>query len=115
MPGYLPGQGEHRPMYTSREFCLGVFDILADHKYDGLVVSEVDMAFQNRFDLQMDVLLYEGWVAARRDGSRDSWRNRLTAEQTVRTAAAASATTPSTTASATDHADDLLIHEQPAS
>lgn len=63
MPGHLPGQGEHRPMYTSREFCLGVFDILAEFQYDGLVVSEVNMPFQNPFDLRMDVLLYEGWLA----------------------------------------------------
>lgn len=68
MPGYLPGQGEHRPMYTSREFCLGVFEILSRHRYDGLVVSEVDMQFQNPFDLRMDVLLYEGWLA-RQTGS----------------------------------------------
>jgi sugar phosphate isomerase/epimerase len=68
MPGYLPGQGEHRPMYTSREFCLGVFDILAEYQYDGLVVSEVDMPFQNRFDLKMDVLLYENWLHQRSTG-----------------------------------------------
>lgn len=65
MPGFLPGQGEHRPMYTSREFCRGVFDILADHNYSGLVVSEVDIPFQNRFDLRMDVLLYEAWLEER--------------------------------------------------
>ena len=65
MPGFLPGQGEHRPMYTSREFCRGVFDILADHNYSGLVVSEVDMPFQNQFDLRMDVLFYEGWLSER--------------------------------------------------
>ena len=61
MPGYLPGQGEHRPMYTSREFTLGVFDILADYDFGGLVVSEVDMQFQNPYDLKMDVLLFERW------------------------------------------------------
>lgn len=65
MPGFLPGQGEHRPMYTSREFCRGVFDILADHNYQGLVVSEVDMLFQNSCDLRMDVLLYERWQQER--------------------------------------------------
>lgn len=65
MPGYLPGQGEHRPMYTSREFCMGVFDILAEYKYDGLVVSEVNVPFQNSFELKMDVLLYENWLDQR--------------------------------------------------
>ena len=65
MPGYLPGQGEHRPMYTSREFCMGVFDILADYNFAGLVVSEVDMQFQNQFDLQMDMLLFERWIELR--------------------------------------------------
>ena len=61
MPGYLPGQGEHRPMYTSREFCLGIFDILADHNFDGLVVSETDVPFQNPFDMKMDMLLFQRW------------------------------------------------------
>ena len=65
MPGYLPGQGEHRPMYTSREFCTGVFDILADYDFAGLVVSEVDMQFQNEFDLRMDMLLFERWLDLR--------------------------------------------------
>ena len=65
MPGQLPGHGEHRPMYTSREFCLGVFDILADFSFDGLVVSEVDMPYQNPFYLRMDALLYEGWLHKR--------------------------------------------------
>ncbi|MEQ9409100.1 MAG: hypothetical protein RIK87_15300 [Fuerstiella sp.] len=65
MPGYLPGHGEHRPMYTSREFCLGVFDILADFGFGGLVVSEVDMAFQNPQELQMDVLLFDHWQQCR--------------------------------------------------
>ena len=62
MPGYLPGPTEHRPMYTSREFCMGVFDILADHDFAGLVVSEVDMQFQNYFELRMDTLLFERWL-----------------------------------------------------
>lgn len=61
MPGYLPGQGEHRPMYTSREFCMGIFDILADYDFDGLVVSETDVVFQNPLDLKMDMLLFERW------------------------------------------------------
>lgn len=65
MPGYLPGQGEHRPMYTSREFCTGVFDILADYDFAGLVVSEVDMQFQNEFELRMDMLLFERWLDLR--------------------------------------------------
>ncbi len=66
MPGYLPGQGEHRPMYTSREFCLGIFDILADFNFNGLVVSEVDMQFQNPQDLRMDMLLFERWKQLRK-------------------------------------------------
>ena len=70
MPGYLPGQGEHRPMYTSREFCLGVFDILADFNFTGLVVAEVDMPFQNPHDLQMDRLLYERWQQLRNASSQ---------------------------------------------
>lgn len=88
MPGYLPGHGEHRPMYTSREFCHGVFDILTAHNFQGLVVSEVDMQFQNAFDLRMDVLLYEGWQAQKSAALSDTLA---------------------------DGAHDLFIHEQPAS
>ena len=65
MPGYLPGPTEHRPMYTSREFCMGVFDILADHNFAGLVVSEVDLQFQNYIELRMDRLLFERWLDLR--------------------------------------------------
>ncbi|MEO2019226.1 MAG: hypothetical protein ABGZ53_33245 [Fuerstiella sp.] len=65
MPGYLPGPTEHRPMYTSREFCMGVFDILADHNFAGFVVSEADMEFQNYFELRMDTLLFERWLDLR--------------------------------------------------
>jgi len=66
MPGYLPGPLEHRPMYTSREFCMGIFDILANHNFAGLVVSEVDMEFQNPFELKMDTLLFERWQEIRK-------------------------------------------------
>ena len=69
MPGYLPGPTEHRPMYTSREFCMGVFDILADHNFVGLVVSEVDMPFQNHFELRMDTLLFERWLDIRQQSA----------------------------------------------
>ncbi len=65
MPGYLPGPLEHRPMYTSREFCMGVFDILAEHKFQGLVVSEVDLEFQNPLELKMDAMLFERWMEIR--------------------------------------------------
>ena len=68
MPGYLPGYGEHRPMYTSREFCFGIFDILASNGYEHLVVSEVDLEFQNAAELRMDVLLFERWEQQRKNG-----------------------------------------------
>jgi len=57
LPGYLPGYEEHRPMYCSREMVLAVLSLLADCQFDGLVVSEVNSEYQNRYDLEMDVLL----------------------------------------------------------
>ncbi len=65
LPGYLPGQAQHRPMYCSRDLCLGVFDLLASVGFTGLVVSEVNEEFQNEHDLRMDVLLFERWLKGR--------------------------------------------------
>ena len=61
MPGCIPGMGEHRPMYTSRDMVLPVFDILDRHNFDGLIVSEIGLEYQNDQDMRMDVLLFEGW------------------------------------------------------
>jgi sugar phosphate isomerase/epimerase len=61
MPGYLPGNDEHRPMYCSRELVLGAFSLFAEFKFGGLIVSEVSTEFQNPFELEMDVLLFQRW------------------------------------------------------
>jgi sugar phosphate isomerase/epimerase len=66
LPGYLPGQEEHRPMYCSRDMVLGVLDLLERVRFEGLIVSEVNMQFQNIHDLTMDVLLFERWKLLRR-------------------------------------------------
>jgi sugar phosphate isomerase/epimerase len=66
LPGYLPGQPEHRPMYCSRDLVMGVFDLLEVMGFDGLVVSEVNEEYQNEIDLQMDVLLFQRWQQLRK-------------------------------------------------
>jgi hypothetical protein len=66
LPGYLPGQAEHRPMYCSRDMVLGVLSMLEEARFAGLIVSEVDHRFQNVHDLRMDVLLFERWKSLRR-------------------------------------------------
>ena len=48
-------------MYCSREMMLTVLSLLADHEFDGFVVSEVNAPFQNVRELQMDILLFERW------------------------------------------------------
>ena len=63
MPGYLPGQAEHRPMYCSRDLVLGVLSLLEEVRFTGLIVSEVNEPFQNAQDLRMDMLLFERWQA----------------------------------------------------
>ncbi|MFQ3651245.1 MAG: hypothetical protein SNJ75_12995 [Gemmataceae bacterium] len=65
LPGYLPGQAEHRPMYCSRDLVMGVWDLLAERRFDGLVVSEVDEQYQNEKEMRMDVLLYQHWLEQR--------------------------------------------------
>lgn len=62
LPGYVPGYNEHRPMYCSREMVLPVLSLLADHRFDGFVVSEVNAPFQNVHDLRMDMLLFHRWL-----------------------------------------------------
>lgn|GEM_PF-794041 len=61
LPGYWPGLPEHRPMYCAREMILPVLSVLARARFDGFVVSEVDVNYQNRNDLRMDVMLFEAW------------------------------------------------------
>lgn len=61
MPGYLPGYDEHRPMYCNRDLAIGVFDILAEFSFEGLIVSETKAEFQNFHELRMDRLLFERW------------------------------------------------------
>jgi len=61
LPGYWPGTGEHRPMYCSRDLVRGTWDLLEEVGFTGLIVSEVNVEFQNVQDMTMDVLLFERW------------------------------------------------------
>ena len=72
LPGYVPGQEEHRPMYCSREMIFEVMDLLANNEYQQLVVAESDARFQNEAELQMDVLLFRRWRELRGTGSSKS-------------------------------------------
>jgi sugar phosphate isomerase/epimerase len=59
MPGYTPGMPDHRPMHTSRMFVTRALTLLRHFGYDGFVVSEVDVQYQNIDDLQKDRVLFE--------------------------------------------------------
>jgi hypothetical protein len=61
LPGYWPGFDEHRPMYCAREMVFPILELLAGMGFDGLVVSEADVGYQNPEELGMDVLLFEAW------------------------------------------------------
>jgi len=61
LPGYVPGFAEHRPMYCAREMVFGVLSLLAEFRFEGLIVSEVNPAYQTPNDLRMDVLLFDTW------------------------------------------------------
>jgi sugar phosphate isomerase/epimerase len=61
LPGYLPGLPEHRPMYCSREMVCAVLTLLAEFRFEGLIVSEVNPEYQNLNDLRMDALLFDTW------------------------------------------------------
>jgi hypothetical protein len=63
LPGYLPGQRTHRPMYCSRDMVFAVWSLLSEAGFDGLVVSETNPEYQGPQELRMDVLLFEAWQA----------------------------------------------------
>lgn len=67
LPGYWPGFQEHRPMYCAREMIFPVLSLLAEARFEGLVVSEANLEFQNSAELRMDVLLFDAW-RERREG-----------------------------------------------
>jgi sugar phosphate isomerase/epimerase len=61
LPGYWPGFNEHRPMYCAREMIFPVLSLLAEARFEGFVVSEVDAEYQNLAELSMDGLLFNAW------------------------------------------------------
>jgi sugar phosphate isomerase/epimerase len=61
LPGYWPGFQEHRPMYCARDMIFPALSLLAETRFEGFVVSEVDADYQNRAELRMDSLLFEAW------------------------------------------------------
>jgi sugar phosphate isomerase/epimerase len=61
LPGYWPGFDEHRPMYCAREMVFPILELLAGVGFEGLIVSEVEVTYQNPEELRMDVLLFEAW------------------------------------------------------
>lgn len=61
LPGYWPGLPEHRPMHCAREMVFPVLALLAEFGFDGLIVSEVNLDYQNALDLRIDVLLFDRW------------------------------------------------------
>jgi len=63
LPGYWPGNREHRPMRSAPEMIRPVFSLLAEFQFPGLVVSEADSEFQTLETLRQDVELYNSWLA----------------------------------------------------
>jgi len=61
LPGYSPGSVEHRPMYCSREMVFEMFSLLENFQFEGLIVSELELEFQNPQELLMDRLLFDRW------------------------------------------------------
>ena len=70
LPGYWPRFREHRPMYCARDMIFAVLTLLAEARFEGLVVSEVETEYQNSEELRMDVLLFDTWREQQRTSSR---------------------------------------------
>jgi len=61
LPGYVPGQGTHRPISRSPDMAAAVLSLLAEYGYSGFVVSEANAQFQNVTDLRPDVEFFQRW------------------------------------------------------
>ncbi|HEY5311335.1 MAG TPA: hypothetical protein VIK18_02405 [Pirellulales bacterium] len=65
MPGYQPGQAEHRPMHASPAMVSAVLTLLAEHGYQGLVVSEIAGTYQTADMLAADMVFFRQWESSR--------------------------------------------------
>lgn len=70
LPGYLPGEPEHRPLCHAGEAALQILSTFAAHGFEGLVVSEADLPYQNVSEMRRDVLWFEHWLKVYGDGRR---------------------------------------------
>jgi hypothetical protein len=60
-------------MYCAREMIFPALSLLAEARFEGLVVSEVNLEYQNFEELHMDVLLFDVWrEQQKRSGTADS-------------------------------------------
>jgi hypothetical protein len=64
LPGYRPGNPEHRPSFIHPQFVEAVWDLLAETRFRGMVVSETNPEFQNVRDLGRDIACFRRWQAA---------------------------------------------------
>ncbi len=61
MPGYQPGQPEHRPAYMNPRMACEVWTLLAEYQFQGLAVSELSPEWQTPKHLRQDVAMFEQW------------------------------------------------------
>ncbi len=64
LPGYIPGEAEHRPMNRSHKMVQQVLSRLARAEFHSFIVSEVATAFQNVPDMRVDAQLFAAWQRA---------------------------------------------------
>ena len=55
-------RGRTGPMHTSPEMVLGVFNLLAEHDYQGFIVSELAEKYQTPQALEADMALFQAWA-----------------------------------------------------
>lgn len=70
LPGYVPGGPEHRPLCLAGDTALPILSTLAAYGFEGLVVSEADLEYQNASDLRKDVLWFQQWRKLEPQGRR---------------------------------------------
>ena len=63
LPGYIPGEAEHRPLSRNPDLALVAWDLLGRFGYRDFVVSETKSKLQTPENLRRDAELFRTWSA----------------------------------------------------
>lgn len=65
LSGNVPGSLSKPPLQFSQEMVFSILDILRAERYEGMVVSEIDVEFQTGENLERDLNVFRQWQSTR--------------------------------------------------